>query len=65
MKEYLVKFRYINTGGEGHEIVRILPDEDIDVILKRDWRGLLCASGGLRDILSTTLLSKEETSIPA
>ena len=60
MKEYLVKFRYINSGKEGHTVVAILPDENIDDVLRRDWRGLLCDSGGLRNIVSTTLLTTDE-----
>jgi hypothetical protein len=55
-KEFLVEFRYINTGHVYHEIFRptiedtTSPEEQ----LRERWRGLLCNSGGLRDIISIT-----------
>lgn len=61
MKEYLVKFRYINTGKDSHAVVPVY-DDDPDVtlpindLLKERWRGLLCDNGGLRSIVEITEL---------
>lgn len=57
-KEYLVKFRFINTGSNSHEVVKFIPGEKRDPkdVINELWEGLLCNSGGLRDIISITEL---------
>lgn len=57
-KEYLIKFRYINTGFNAHEVVRLIPGETraVEDVLAERWKGLLCNSGGLRSIISITEL---------
>ena len=57
MRQFLVKYRYINNGTTAESILTVKnddPDAKLsigDILLSR-WRGLLCNSGGLRNILS-------------
>lgn len=61
MKQYLVKFIYIDTGKESEAVEDISHEETRDVIdvIKERWKGLLCSSNGmgLRSILSITDIS--------
>ncbi len=59
-KEYLVKYRFINTGSNGHDVIRHPVDDKrtIEQIIEDRWRGLLCTSGGLRSIVSITELKE-------
>lgn len=56
--EYLIKYRFINTGTQAHSVVRLPPGEkrDIRAFLEDHWKGLLCTSGGLRNVLEITKL---------
>lgn len=54
MNKYKVTFRYIHNGQEAHEFVELDKKdtrEPIDIV-KEQWKGLMCGSGGLRNILS-------------
>lgn len=57
MREFLITFRYIDTGNKKTETMTV-SDTDIDSalpieeIIKNRWAGLLCSSGGLREIIS-------------
>lgn len=61
--EYLVKYRFINTGTEEHSVFRTLPGEKrpIQEVIDDSWRGLLCKSGGLRNIISIKKIEQENT----
>ena len=58
-KEYLIKFRYINTGTATHSIFTVEEDDNrpIETIIREKWGGLLCELGGLRSIVEITELS--------
>ena len=54
MQKYKVNFRYIHNGQEAHEFVELDEKdkrEPIDIV-KEQWKGLMCGTGGLRNILS-------------
>lgn len=61
--EYLVKYRFINTGSEEHSVFRTDPGETrpVQVVIEDAWRGLLCKSGGLRNIISIKKIEQENT----
>ena len=58
MKQYLVKFIYIDTGKEAEATEDLSANETRDVldVVKERWKGLLCSSNGmgLRNIISIT-----------
>lgn len=53
-KQYLVSYRFINTGEKQHDVIRVSPDDkrEIREIIEDRWRGLTCDTGGLRNIVS-------------
>lgn len=63
--EYLVKYRYINTGTDAHEVFRTAPDEKRPVleVIEEAWKGLLCQSGGLRNIVTIKEIKNENSNL--
>lgn len=63
--EYLVKYRYINTGTDAHEVFKTNPDEKRPIlkVIEEAWKGLLCQSGGLRNIVTIKEIKNENSNL--